>query len=146
MKFKVSQMSIKNGTAANGKSWTMYNFTNMYDGHKYSCFAQAGYTDNFSDGYEFEADMTEKPNPKGGTFKNVQWPKVQRGAPAPYQPSNTQITDAVKIQLDRIEKKLDRLNRLLSLGGLKDNNHEVPEDIKLPFEGDPAPTDEDRPF
>lgn len=143
MKFKISKLQMKGGST-DGKEWTRYSFVNVLDGHSYSAFAQTGYTENFKEGYEFDAEMTEKPNPKGGTFKNVQWPKVQRGAPAPYQPSNTQLTDAVKIQLDRLEKKLDRL--LSYSGDVVVNNPGVPEDIKLPFDGDPAPTDEDRPY
>lgn len=141
MKFKVSQLSIKNGTAATGKPWTMFNFTNMYDAQKYSCFSQAGYTDSFAEGYEFEAEYTEKPNPKGGTYKNVQWPKAQRGAPQNYQPSNPQLIEAIKLQLERMEKKLD---------ALVDGNRKydtLPEDLPfpkgLPTDIPPMPTDDD---
>lgn len=109
-KFKIQDLSIKNGSS-NGKPWTMFNFKNTNDNQFYSCFAQKGYTDSFKDGYEFEAEFTEKPNPKNPSrpYKNIQWPKVLRGTPAPYTPANNQLIEAIKIQMDRLESKVDRL-------------------------------------
>lgn len=151
MKFKVSQMSVKNGTDATGKPWTMYNFTNMYDGRKYSCFQKAGYTDSFADGYEFEADFTEKPNPKGGTYKNVQWPKVQRGAPQNYQPQNNQLIEAMKIQMDRIEKKIDRIMGVtVAVMPVDETPLEMPQSyydkVGLPTDIPPIPEEDSTPF
>lgn len=130
MKFKISKLSVKSGNK-DGKSWTLYKFINT-DGYEYSAFAQAGYTDNFKDGYEFEAPVTEKPNPKGGTYKNIQWPKEARS-------SQGQSNNA---QLDRIESKLDQL--------LGKSQYIVPKGKNvsgdMPYADSPPPDDKDTPF
>lgn len=139
MKFKVSNLKVSKGNAKDtGKPWTLFNFKNAIDGLDYSAFAQAGYTDEFDNGYEFEAKTTEKPNPKGGVYRNVQWPKSERA-------------QANNAQLDRIEAKIDQLLRgdsiVIPIKMGPNTSSTLPKDIpQMPYADSPHPGDEDAPF
>ncbi len=141
MKFKISNIKISKGNSKDtGKPWTLFNFRNALDGLDYSAFAQAGHTDKFENGYEFEAETTEKPNPKGGMYRNIQWPKQERG-------QSHQINNA---QLDRIEQKLDRVllaltpKVLIKSGSNIDPKFGV-ETSAMPYADSPPPSDNDEP-
>lgn len=144
MKFTISNLKTKNGQT-DGRPWVKYDFVNVADGNSYSAFAQPGFTDSFQNGYEFEAETTTKPNPKGGVYRNIQWPKANRS----YTPQASEMNDAIKSQLDRMERKIDKL---------LDNNGQtasvpwsasttlVNSAANLPFADSPPPTDEDIPY
>lgn len=144
MKFVIQQLEQQTVQTKYGAK-QKFRFTS--NGQTFDAWAKKGYTDRFAVGYSFEAELAGKPY-KG--IDSVQWPSNQSYGEPRFQPSNTQITDAVKMQLDRIEKKLDRLldqtmgaSRVIVSGSMPFSE---PKDLQMPFEGDPAPTDEDRPY
>lgn len=140
MKFKIINLKITKGNSKDtGKPWTLFKFKNAVDGFEYSAFSQAGYTDKFDNGYEFEADVTEKPNPKGGVYRNIQWPKAQT--------SNVGQSSG---QLDRIEAKLDQIIQLAAITKVSIPKGVTPLKITkpnglMPYEDSPPPDDKDFP-
>ncbi len=143
MKFKINKLSVKSGNK-DGKPWTLFKFINT-DGYEYSAFAQSGYTDNFKDGYEFEAPVTEKPNPKGGTYKNIQWPKQPRSGDFLSQRSDQHPLD----QLTRMEKSQQRIEQKLDqLLGKQQYKYPQGPNVSgdIPYSDSLPPTDEDAPF
>lgn len=98
MKFVIQQLEQQTVQTKYGAK-QKFRFTS--NGQTFDAWAKKGYTDRFAVGYSFEAELAGKPY-KG--IDSVQWPSNQSYGEPRFQPSNTQITDAVKIQLDRIEK------------------------------------------
>jgi hypothetical protein len=84
---------------------------------------------------EVEASVREN-----GKFKNIEFPK----RPAPFQAGNNQLIEAMKIQLDRLEKKVDRL--LGATVAAMPFEEEAPLPEGLPTDLPPMPTDSDVPF
>lgn len=144
MKFTITQLSSRKGET-DGRSWLMLSFINQQDGQKYSCFQTRPYTDNFHEGYEFEAEVTTKPNPKGGLYRNIVWPK-QDARNGNILLSQPQLKPSD--QLNRIEKKIDFI---LQSSGFTDpqimskrdkQEMGIPE---LPYSDSPPPTSDDEP-
>lgn len=133
MKIKVAAVKAEAYSGQYGPT-TKYSILNELDNQWYSAFAKPGYTDKLTKGYEFDAEVQSKPGNNGKIYRNIKWPSNK-----PFTPSNTQLNDAMKIQLDRIERKLDRL--------LDEQHHgyrEV-ESEGLPTGEPPPHTDEDNP-
>lgn len=107
MRFKIEQLKQTNVTTKYGPK-VKYSFVS--NGQSYDAWAKKGYTDNFRVGFEFEAEFTEKPNPKGGTYKNIQWPKQQG-----YSQRATEMYQALGAtpQDHSIHAKLDEILRIL---------------------------------
>jgi len=148
MKFVIQQLEQQTVQTKYGPK-QKFRFTS--NGQTFDAWAKKGHTDRFAVGYSFEADLAGKPY-KG--VDSVQWPSNQSYGEPKFQPSNTQITDAVKIQLDRMEKKLDKLLdvqiprtvEIIRTNASPNAQWSEPQDLQMPFDGDPAPTDDDRPY
>lgn len=136
MKFKIQSLETVLVTTKYGPK-TKFRFVS--DGQTFDAWAKKGYTDNFKVGHTFDAELSGKPF-KG--VDTVQWPTTSQ---QPFTPSQPQLDEAVKIQLDRMERKIDKL--LSASSGTYVTP--VPQNVTsmtLPYADSPPPTDEDIPY
>lgn len=118
MKLKIEEITTANVNTKYGTK-KMYKF--LCDGISYSCFE-----DQRIKGWKV-GDTVDVEVEQNGKYHNIKLPKLDRG----FNPASGQVLEAVKAQLERIEKKLDRL-----LGSTTTiQNDDVP-----------PPCDEDAPF
>lgn len=137
MKIKIKKISKKQIETKFGLK-NSYGILNEYDNQWYSCFEHLDMK-NWREGMEVEANV--KVN---GQFKNIEFPKREKT----YQPSNNQLIEAMKVQLDRIEKKIDRLmGATVAVMPVEETPLEMPKDYYekhgLPTDIPPPPSDDD---
>lgn len=142
MKFKIESLETMMVKTKYGPK-TKFRFVS--DGQTFDAWSKKGYTDNFKVGHNFDAELSGKPF-KG--VDTVQWPTTSQ---QPFTPSQPQLDEAVKIQLDRMERKIDKL---LSASSGSSLTYSSPEgtcrtsEVKahIPYADSPTPTDEDIPY
>lgn len=138
MKFKIQSLETQ---IVNTKFGDKAKFRFVSDGQTFDAWSKKGFTDHFKVGYEFEAELSGKPY-KG--IDTIAWPKQQSYGAPQFNPSNNQLNDAIKMTLERIEKKLDKLLGNVTYT-LPNANTTLPKDIpQIPYEDSPFPRDEDQ--
>lgn len=141
MKFTIQNL-VK--SQINTKFGVKNKFQFVSNGQQVSAWEKKGFTDQFAEGYSFDADLGQ---PYKGVLQ-IEWPKASNPNIA-YTPSNAQMTDAIKLTLERIEKKVDRILQTTEhrheLDNGKPSTFSAPKDIpQMPFEDSPFPRDEDQ--
>lgn len=136
MRIKIKKINKKEVNTKFGVK-NNYGILNETDNQWYSCFEHP-LMKEWKEGMEVEADVEIN-----GQYKNIKFPKVERGAPSSYSPANNQLIEAMKLQLDRLEKKVDRL---LGATSAVMPFEEAPLPEGMPTDIPPIPTDNDYPF
>lgn len=138
MKFKIESLETMMVKTKYGPK-TKFRFVS--DGQTFDAWSKKGYTDNFKVGHNFDAELSGKPF-KG--VDTVQWPTTSQ---QPFTPSQPQLDEAVKIQLDRMERKIDKLLGVQMTPTVQ--NFAQTSEVKykeIPYADSPPPTDEDIPY
>lgn len=140
MRIKIKKISKKQVNTKFGVK-NNYGILDENTGEWYSCFEHPLMKD-WREGQEI--DVNVKVN---GQYKNIEFPKQER----PYQAGNNQLIEAMKLQLDRLEKKVDRLlGATVAVMPVDETPLEMPPDYYekhgLPTDVPPMPTDSDSPF
>lgn len=140
MKIKIKKISKKEVNTKFGLK-NNYGILNEHDNQWYSCFEHPDMKE-WREGMEVEANV--KVN---GQYKNIEFPKREK----PYQAGNNQLIEAMKLQLDRLEKKVDRLlGATVAVMPVDETPLEMPQEYYekhgLPTDIPPIPTDSDVPF
>lgn len=140
MQIKIKRMSKRQVNTKNGPK-NSYGILNEDNGIWYSCFEHPDMI-NWREGMTVEANVKQN-----GQYWNIEFPKRERA----YQAGNSQLIEAMKLQLDRLEKKVDRLlGATVAVMPFEETPLEMPKDYYekygLPTDIPPTPTDEDAPF
>lgn len=129
MKFTIQQLQQQTIQTKYGPK-VKFRFTS--NGQQFDAWLKKGYTDQFQDGYSFEAELSGKPY-KG--IDTISWPK--------------QETSNVAQSSGQIEAKLDQIIRMLQGATITLSKSEVStKDFvpsEIPYANSPAPDDKDFP-
>lgn len=137
MRIKIKKISKKQVQTKFGPK-NNYGILDEHSGEWFSCFEHPGMM-SWREGMEVEASIREN-----GKFKNIEFPKREK----PYQAGNNQLIEAIKLQLERLEHKVDRLlGATVAVMPVDETPLEMPKEYYekhgLPTDLPPLPTDED---
>lgn len=111
------------------------------DGQTIYCNEKKGFTEALRQGGILDVQdswVQQKTSSRGKSYLQIKWPSAHQQQ---FTPSAPQMNDAIKLQLERIEKKLDRL--LGASVAVMPFDEEAPLPKGLPTDIPPPPSDDD---